>query len=115
MMTNEAFEVAFNTSDRNSNQQFALLFTPLAQENMLKLLKDKWTAYGDDFDFIKDGMINTIVAEHIQSVNLDMNPRQFDDYDYARAEKDFYSINADQFPPSISLLRPCSACLCISK
>ena len=97
MMTNEAFEVAFNTSDRNSNQQFALLFTPLAQENMLKLLKDKWTAYGDDFDFIKDGMINTIVAEHIQSVNLDMNPRQFDDYDYARAEKDFYSMNANFF------------------
>lgn len=53
MMTNEAFEVAFNTSNRNSNQQFALLFTPLAQENMLKLLKDKWAAYGDDFDFIK--------------------------------------------------------------
>ena len=32
MLTNEEFEVAFNTSNRNNNQQYALLFTPLAQE-----------------------------------------------------------------------------------
>ena len=29
MLTNEEFEVAFNTSNRNNNQQYALLFTPL--------------------------------------------------------------------------------------
>lgn len=106
MMTNEEFEVAFNTSDRNNNQQFALLFTPLAQENMLKLLRDKSAAYGDDFDFIKDRMINVIIPEHMQSMELDMDPRRFDDYDYVRAEKDFYRMNADYFRAIYFTLAP---------
>ena len=106
MMTNEEFEVAFNTSDRNNNQQFALLFTPLAQENMLKLLQDRSASYGDDFDFIKDRMINIIIPKHMQSVNLDMDPRRFADYNYVRAERDFYRMNADFFRSIYFALAP---------
>lgn len=97
MMTNEEFEVAFDTSNRNSNQQYALLFTPLAQANMLKLLKDSSASYGDDFDFEKNCMINTILPDHIQSIDLDMNPHQYQNFDYDKAEKDFYDINAQYF------------------
>lgn len=97
MMTNEEFEVAFDTSNRNSNQQYALLFTPLAQANMLKLLKDNSASYGDDFDFEKNCMINTILSDHIQSIDLDMNPHQYQNFDYDKAEKDFYDINAQYF------------------
>lgn len=97
MMTNEEFEVAFDTSNRNSNQQYALLFTPLAQANMLKLLKDSSASYGDDFDFEKNCMINTISPDHIQSIDLDMNPHQYQNFDYDKAEKDFYDINAQYF------------------
>ena len=106
MMTNEEFEVAFNTSDRNNNQQFALLFTPLAQENMLKLLQDRSASYGDDFDFIKNRMINIIIPKHLQSVNLDMDPRRFADYNYVRAERDFYRMNADFFRSIYFALAP---------
>lgn len=97
MMTNEEFEVDFDTSNRNSNQQYALLFTPLAQANMLKLLKDNSASYGDDFDFEKNCMINTILPDHIQSIDLDMNPHQYQNFDYDKAEKDFYDINAQYF------------------
>ena len=97
MMTNEGFEAAFDTSNRNSNQQYALLFTPLAQANMLKLLKDNSASYGDDFDFEKNCMINTILPDHIQSIDLDMNPHQYQNFDYDKAEKDFYDINAQYF------------------
>lgn len=97
MMTNEEFEVAFDTSNRNSNQQYALLFTPLAQANMLKLLKDNSASYGDDFDFEKNCMINTILPDHIQSIDLDMNPHQYQNFDYDKAKKDFYDINAQYF------------------
>lgn len=97
MMTNEEFEVAFDTSNRNSNQQYAMLFTPLAQANMLKLLKDSSASYGDDFDFEKNCMINTILPDHIQSIDLDMNPHQYQNFDYDKAEKDFYDINAQYF------------------
>ena len=97
MMTNEEFEVAFNTSNRNNNQQFALLFTPLAQESMLKLLEDREAGYGDDFDFDKNKMINTITPNHMQELNLDMNPDQYRHFDYDKAKADFYTINARYF------------------
>ncbi len=97
MMTNEEFEVAFNTSNRNNNQQFALLFTPLAQESMMKLLKDREVGYGDDFDFDKNKMINTIISNHMQELNLDMNPEQYCHFDYDKAKADFYDINARYF------------------
>lgn len=97
MMTNEDFEVAFDTSNRNNNQQFALLFTPLAQESMLKLLRDTSAGYGDDFDFGKNRMINTIIPDHMQSLNLDMNPSQYRNFDFDKAKTDFYEINAGYF------------------
>lgn len=97
MLTNEEFEVAFNTSNRNNNQQFALLFTPLAQESMMKLLKDKEVGYGDDFNFDKCRMINTICADHMQGIDLDMNPDLYQNYDFDKAKKDFHDINAQYF------------------
>lgn len=97
MMTNEEFEVAFDTSNRNNNQQYALLFTPLAQESMMNLLKDDKVGFGDDFDFGKQRMINVIFSNHMQSLNLDMNPQQYKGFDYDKAEVDFYAINSRYF------------------
>lgn len=97
MMTNEEFEVCFDTSNRNNNQQFALLFTPLAQESMLKLLKENAVGFGDDFDFTKHKMINIIVSNHMQELNLDLNPNQYRNFDYDKAKEDFYMINSRYF------------------
>ena len=97
MMTNEEFEVAFDTSNRNNNQQYALLFTPLAQESMMNLLKDDKVGFGDDFDFGKQRMINVVFSKHMQSLNLDMNPQQYKGFDYDKAEADFYAINSRYF------------------
>ncbi len=97
MMTNEEFEVMFNTSDRNNNQQFALLFTPLAQENILKLLRDEEVGFGDDFTFVKNRMINTITPDHMQELNMDFRPDVFFDYDYERARNNFIEVNSTYF------------------
>ena len=97
MLTNEDFEVAFDTRDRNNNQQYALLFTPLAQQNMMALLKDQTTGYGDDFDFLKQNKINTIIPQHLQNQQLDMDPAQFRHYDYEKAAKHFQTTMADYF------------------
>lgn len=97
MLTNEEFEVAFDTSNRNSNQQFALLFTPLAQNSMMRLLQDQEAGYGDDFDFDKNRMINAIIPEHLQSIDLDMNPSRYQHFDYDVAEREFLSTNAAYF------------------
>ncbi len=106
MMTNEEFEVAFDTSNRNNNQQYALLFTPLAQESMLKLLKDDKVGYGDDFNFFKEKMINTIEANHIQSLNLDFDPSEYKNFDFDKAKEEFYNINANYFRSIYFTLAP---------
>lgn len=97
MMTNEEFEVAFDTSNRNNNHQFALLFTPLAQKSMLSLLSDKEVGFGDDFNFEKNRMINTITPDHLQSLDLDMDPQQYIMFDYEKAQQNFYNLNAKYF------------------
>ncbi len=97
MLTNEDFEVAFNTSDRNNNQEFAMLFSPLAQQSMMALMVDNDFAFGDDFDFLKNRMINTIESDHLQQLNLDLNPSVYHNFDYDKAEHDFYKINAMYF------------------
>lgn len=97
MMTNEDFEIAFDTRNRNDNQQFALLFTPLAQESMLNLLKDKSVGYGDDFDFEKNKMINVIVADHMQELQLDLNPTIYRTFDFDKAKVSFQQLNSEYF------------------
>ncbi len=106
MMSNEEFEVAFDTSDRNDNHQFALLFTALAQNNIMAILSDKETGYGDDFNFHKDHMINTVVAEHMQELRLDMDPRQFFDFDFDKAMDNFQATNAEYFRAIYFALAP---------
>ena len=49
LMANHDFEAFFHATDRNNEIDFRLLFTPLAQQQMLKLLKDKKIGFGDDF------------------------------------------------------------------
>lgn len=97
MMTNQVFEVLFNTKDRNDEQQFRLLFTPLAQSSMLSLLRDEKEGYGDDFDFCKDKKINTIIADHLQNLSIDTDPTMYHGYDLDDIEKNFYSLNAEHF------------------
>lgn len=97
MLNNDKFEVAFDTSNRNNEQQYRLLFTPLAQQNILKILQDKEIGYGDDFDFYKKRKINTIISDHIQSIDLEMNPNIYKDYCFESAKYNFMRINAEYF------------------
>jgi len=51
VMSNKEFEALFNATDRDHEVEFRLLFTPLAQQEMVKLLNDKNVGFGDDFTF----------------------------------------------------------------
>lgn len=106
LLQNEDFEVLFNTAGRNHEQQYRLLFTPLAQQGMLDLLRDKTEGYGDDFDFSKRRMINVIVADHMQSVEFDLNPARYRHYDFEQARENFTRLNADYFRALYFCLAP---------
>lgn len=96
MMANTEFEALFNATNRDNDVEFRLLFTPLAQKNMLELLKNKKSGYGDDFQFIKNKELNFIKSAHMQSANIDGDPNRFRSYDYEAARKYFIDY-CDQY------------------
>ena len=95
VMNNEEFEALFNATNRDNDVEFRLLFTPLAQKNMLDLIKSK-KPYGDDFAFIKQKELNYIKSNHAQSADLDGDPARFIHYDYDYA-RDYFINYCDNF------------------
>lgn len=63
----------------------------------MSILADEDIGYGDDFDFVKNRMINIIIADHMQASEMDMNPDQYRNYSFDKAAEDFYRINASHF------------------
>ena len=89
-MDNAEFDALFNALDRDNELEFRLLFTPLAQKNMIRLLKDEDAGFGDDFIFKKRKKLNYIKSEHQQrSDSLDKNPASLFHFDYKEARKMF--------------------------
>lgn len=95
---NDEFETIFGGTDRNNDVEYNLLFTPLAQSNLLKLMKDKdKVGYGDDFAFVKDKCINIIQSEHSQRMDYRANPTVFMGYDLEDMAKKFIEFNEKWF------------------
>lgn len=92
---NDEFEVLFNALDRNNEQEFRLLFTPLAQKNEVDILKH--SPYGDDFQFRKNGMLNLVCSEH--SANWDTNTfgQRFSNFDIDDSRKRFRDFQVQYF------------------
>ena len=93
---NDKFEYLFNALNRDNEVEFRLLFTPLAQKNMLSLITSK-QPYGDDFKFVKKKMINVIHSSHAQLLNFDGNPYHFYNFDYDKARNNFIRYNMNYF------------------
>lgn len=88
---NEEFEALFNALDRDNEMEFRLLFTPLAQKNMIAVIRNQEKiGYGDDFSFTKRKTLNYITAGHLQgSTNLDKDPSGLRHYSYDICHKNF--------------------------
>lgn len=97
VMSNREFDSLFGAIDRDHEVQFRLLFTPLAQQEMLNLLKDKEVGYGDDFEFVKQRMINIVEPAHMRSIDISGNPDMFHSYELAQARKFFNEYHNNLF------------------
>ena len=97
LMGNHDFEALFHAVDRDNEVEFRLLFTSLAQIQMLDLLKDKSVGYGDDFTFRKKKKINLLTSDHLDATSIDTDPRRFYDWDYDRAKENFQQLNENYF------------------
>lgn len=106
IMANREFEALFNAVNRNNEQEFRLLFTPLAQRQMLELLRDKQVGYGDNFTFLKAEKINMVFPKHLVDANLDTNPSQFVDYSIGNIRDRFLKFARAFFKDTYFALAP---------
>lgn len=97
LMGNREFETLFETMDRNDEVEYRLLFTALAQKQMLSLIREKTDAYGDDFSFFKSRKINVVVPGHLNDFDMDTNPERFARYSYEESRNNFLRINREYF------------------
>ncbi len=97
VMANREFDALFGATDRNHEVQFRLLFTALAQQEMVKLLKDNEVGYGDDFAFEKHGMINMVEPAHMAETDIIAEPEQFHAYELAHARQFYNEYHNDFF------------------
>lgn len=95
-MSNTEFEVLFDALDRTDEVQFRTLFTPLAQTNMVDLIRSK-LGFGDDFVFIKSKRTNRIVAEHSQGRAVKLLPGNFISHSYDITRENFLHKNKEFF------------------
>lgn len=93
---NEEFDSVFGATNRDNEVEFRLLFTPLAQKNILSLIKET-SPYGDDFDIYKNRCINELVSEHLQNWNFNIDSSQYSFYDIQMCKDAFIRLNEDYF------------------
>ena len=89
---NNEFESLFGGENRDNEVEFRLLFTPLAQNNLIKLIKSK-DGFGDDWYFQKAKKLNYIQSAHSQSFDYYANPEYFVDFDSQKAHERFINYN----------------------
>ena len=95
-MANSEFDVLFDALDRDNEVQFRMMFTPLAQRNMVALLRST-DAYGDDFEFLKLKRDNVIISEHAQDWDMNTSVENYQDFDVDKIRDKFVSFNNTYF------------------
>lgn len=95
-MSNSSFEVLFDALDRTNEVQFRTLFTPLAQTNMVDLIRSQ-VGYGDDFNFIKENRTNRIISQHSQGRSVTLIPSMYFSYSFDIIKNNFISKNTNYF------------------
>ena len=102
-MSDTEFDVLFGAFDRDNENQFRLLFTPLAQRNTIDLVKD--SPYGDDFYFVKQGKLNTIYSHHGDTWDM-LAGRNISSYSMDLAKQMFTNYNCNFFKNMYFMLAP---------
>ena len=95
-MTNEKFEALFGGLDRDHEVQYRLLFTPLAQQNLIELITNP-VPFGDDFTFLKRKELNYISSSHSQSFDISGEPRNYIHYNVNKTKENFIAYIDNYF------------------
>jgi hypothetical protein len=94
---NEEFDALFYAKDRDDESQFRLLFTPLAQQELINIIKDDDLGFGDNFTFVKRKQINYLQPKHLNKFDLKVTEDYFVGINYDNVKKNFLNYHNNYF------------------
>ncbi len=101
-MGNTEFDALFHALDRNNEIEFRVLFTPIAQKNMIEVIKDK--DFGDDFHFYKEERLNIITNNKEWTLNV--NKDYYNDFSFDVIKEKYFNVNKEFFSNFYRLFLP---------
>ncbi|EXU60625.1 MAG1210 family protein [Mycoplasma mycoides] len=105
-LSNTKFESFWSCFDRNNEREFRLLFTPLAQNNLVQLVQDHNKSFGDDYHMLKENKLIIFATEKLNEINFYDNEDQYQHYSIEHIQNYFYSINKNYFKTFYWALAP---------
>ncbi|EOA07497.1 Hypothetical protein, predicted transmembrane protein [Mycoplasma yeatsii 13926] len=105
-LTNTKFEAYFGAFDRNDDREFRLLFTPLAQENLVRLIEDNKASFGDNFDMIKQNKSLSITSNELIEFEINDTYPMIESYSYDEIKEYFFETNKWYFINMYSIFAP---------
>ena len=106
IMANREFETLFQTTDRDHEVEYRLLFSALAQVQMLQLINDDADSFGDDFTFMKRRKINVLRSGRLDNADIDTDPARFRHWSHDRLKAAFQTFNEHFFHDVYFALAP---------
>ncbi len=97
IMGNREFETLFCTKDRDNEVEYRLMFTALAQIQMLNLINDGESGCGEGFTFVKRGRVNYLKSGHLDDAEVETSPESFFHWNYDEAKRRFDTFNKKYF------------------
>ncbi|WP_339022358.1 MAG1210 family protein [Spiroplasma endosymbiont of Crioceris asparagi] len=98
LLNNKEFEVYFNCLNRSDETQYRLLFTPIAQRQLTKLIKSTTDNISHDyFYWDKNQKIHTLTNDFLTEIELGFNPALNYDYDFKKIQEKFLKRQYETF------------------
>ncbi|WP_434338168.1 MAG1210 family protein [Mycoplasma capricolum] len=105
-LSNTKFEAFWSCFNRNNEREFRLLFTPLAQQNLVELVQDNKKSFGDNYHMLKINKWIVFATNNLDYLNFYDYEKDYDHYNIEHIKNNFYSINNNYFKTIYWTLAP---------
>ncbi|AVN60992.1 MAG1210 family protein [Mesoplasma florum] len=89
LMNNSEFELFFNCYERTNEVEFRLMFSPVAQKQILDVIKSNKIYDNQSFKMQKSENLTFIKNNALNSLNLNFYPTKYHSYDYEKIKNLF--------------------------
>ncbi len=105
-LNNIEFEIAFGALNRNNENEYRILFTPLAQRQLLELLRSTESGFMDNYYIDKIGKVVYMKAPYSMYSYVDISPIDLFDISYDKIREKLFDYVENYFNDLYHLMAP---------